>query len=150
MKKTIAIINGPNINMLGIREVQFYGHDEWKYIQKNIEDVSKELDVDLLFFQSNSQGDIVDFIQENMFNISGIIINPAGYSSIGYPILDAIMIRNIPFIEVHLSNIFSRGEWHAKSIFAPKSVGQIVGFKGMGYELAVRAMIKHLENIKLE
>lgn len=92
------------------------------------------------FFQSNHEGAIIDFIQNHLTFLDGIVVNPASLSGTGYGILDALLAVNIPYVEVHLSNIYSREEWHQKSIFASKAVGQIVGFKGFGYELGLMAL----------
>lgn len=145
MKKVcIAIINGPNINMLGIREPEFYGKETLVSIEDKLKTLSSDLNVELLFFKSNHEGDIVDFIQHNMNGISGIVINPAAFTKAGYSIVDALTAIDIPFVEVHLSNIFSRGGWHAESIFTEKALGQIVGFKGHVYELGLRAIVNHI------
>lgn len=136
----IAIVNGANINLLGIREPEIYGKDTWDKIQSRLDQLSLELGVNLLYFQSNHEGDIVDFIQKNLEIIDGIIINPAGFSKTGYCILDAIEAKHIPYIEVHISNIFKRGGWHAESIFLEHANGQIIGLKDSVYELALRGM----------
>ncbi|HAN17199.1 MAG: 3-dehydroquinate dehydratase [Bacteroidetes bacterium GWC2_33_15] len=140
----IAIINGPNINMLGIREPEHYGNVQWKTIEQNL---TETFDTELLFYQSNHMGNIVDYIQSQYLKIDGIIINPASFSTIGYPILDAIKAINVPFVEVHISNIFSRGGWHSESVFLQDAVGVIVGFKNNVYSLAVQAILSYL-NIK--
>ena len=139
-KNTIAVINGANINILGDREPQFYGRTTLPEILRRLTKIGEELDYNILCYQSNSQGEIVDFIQENSTNIDGLILNPAGFSKTGYPILDVITAFKIPFIEVHLSNIFAREKWHAESIFAPYSLATICGFKARGYEFALKYM----------
>lgn len=137
---TIAVVNGPNINKLGIREPNFYGSETWASIELRLNELAAQLGVKLIFFQSNHEGFIVDFIQDNLENIDGVVINPAAYTKTGYAILDALTSIDIPFVEVHLSNIYLRGGWHAETIFAEKSVGLILGFKGMVYELGLRAI----------
>lgn len=137
---TIAVINGPNINILGIREPTFYGKETWDSIECRLKELAVELDVKVVFFQSNHEGAIVDFIQENLEAIDGVVINPAAYTNTGYAILDVLTSIDIPFIEVHLSNIFLRGGWHSESIFASKAIGQIIGFRGIVYDLALRAI----------
>ncbi len=143
---TIAIINGPNINILGIREPDFYGKELWTDIELRLKKKAAEVGVNLLFFQSNHEGLIVDFIQENLKRIVGIVINPAAYTKTGYAILDAITSIDIPFVEVHISNIYERGGWHSDSIFAEKALGQIVGFKGFGYDLGLMAISGFIKN----
>jgi 3-dehydroquinate dehydratase-2 len=137
---TIAVINGPNINILGIREPDFYGKETWNDIEMRLNDSSNQLDVALIFFQSNHEGYIVDFIQDNLGVIDGIVINPAAYTKTGYAILDAITATGIPFVEVHLSNIFKREGWHSESIFADKAIGHVIGFKGYVYDLGLMAI----------
>jgi 3-dehydroquinate dehydratase-2 len=143
-KKTLLVVNGPNLNFLGIREPGFYGTTTWEEIESGLRKVAADSGVELLVFQSNHEGAIVDFIQANMFSAAGVIINPAGYSKTGFSILDAIMIRPLPFIEVHLSNIYARGGWHAESVFTANALGCIVGFRGMVYDLALQALLNFI------
>ncbi|HEX3030294.1 MAG TPA: type II 3-dehydroquinate dehydratase [Clostridia bacterium] len=143
----ISVINGPNINMLGVREPQHYGSETWPDIEHRLENLAKEHGVDISFFQSNHEGAIVDYIQDNIYKIDGVVINPAAYTKTGYAILDALTSIKLPFVEVHLSNIFSRGGWHAESVFAEKAIGHVIGFRGYGYELGLMALMKHI-NIK--
>lgn len=144
-KKKIAIINGPNINILGKREPSVYGIEDWGSIEKKVKNVGELLNVELLFYQSNHEGDIVDFIQQNMEELSGVVINPAALSKTGYSILDALNAMPIPYIEVHLSNIISRGGWHSESIFTETAMGFIMGLKGYVYELGIQAIDHYLE-----
>lgn len=141
---TVGIINGPNINMLGVREPGIYGTERWDSIEEKLKCLAEEIGVNLLFFQSNHEGEIVDFIQENIDEFSGIVINAAAYTKTGYAILDSLMAVNIPYIEVHLSNVFSRGEWHSESIFAQNAIGHVSGFKGYVYELGLRAINNYI------
>jgi len=149
-KMVIGVINGPNMNLLGKREPMHYGNQSWDFIQGDMERTATELNCSLLFFQSNHEGEIVDFIQENMNEMQGIIINPAGYSKTGYAILDAIKAIDVPFIEVHMSNIFSRGEKHSDTVFCEDAIGNIIGFRGNSYLLALRAMVDYLHDMGLE
>jgi 3-dehydroquinate dehydratase II len=142
----IGIINGPNINMIGIREPEIYGRETWYVIEERLKNLAAKMEIELIFFQSNVEGFIVDFIQENLESLNGIIINPAAYTKNGYAILDALTAINTPFVEVHLSNIYSRGGWHSESIFAEKSIAHICGFKGFGYDLGLRGLIEYLKN----
>lgn len=143
--KKIAIINGPNINTLGKRETALYGAETWNSIEEKIKMLGKRLLVELTFFQSNHEGDIVDFIQKNMDELSGAVINPAALSKAGYSILDALNSMPIPYVEVHLSNIVSRGGWHAESIFTETAVGFVMGLKGYVYELGLQSINHYLE-----
>lgn len=143
-RKTIALINGPNINLLGIREPQVYGRETLSDIENRTKSLAQELSVDIVLYQSNHEGQIVDFIQENMFILDGVIINPAAYTKAGYAILDALTAIDIPFIEVHLSNIFSRETWHSESIFSSKAIGVVCGLKGFSYELGLRGLVNYI------
>ena len=143
-KNKIAIINGPNINILGKREPTVYGIEDWDSIENKVKALGQQIQVELLFCQSNHEGDIVDFIQENMDELSGVIINPAALSKMGYSILDALNALPMPYIEVHLSNIVSRGGWHSESIFTETAVGFIMGFKGYVYELGLQSINHYL------
>ena len=142
--KTIAVINGPNINILGIREPEIYGYENWKSIEEHLLELEVDLDIHLIFFQSNHEGAIVDFIQENLSSIDGVVINPAAYTKTGYAILDALTSIEIPFVEVHLTNIFLRGGWHSETIFSGKSIGHINGFRGYVYHLGILAINYYL------
>ncbi len=148
--KKIAIINGPNINILGRRETHIYGNEDWKSIQEKLNAIGKKIQVQLMFYQSNHEGDIVDFIQQNMDELSGIVINPAAFTKTGYSILDALKARPIPYIEVHLSNVVSRGGWHSKSIFTEEAVGFVMGLKGYVYILGLQSINYYLEEEKNE
>jgi 3-dehydroquinate dehydratase-2 len=144
-KKRIAILNGPNINILGKRELSVYGIEDWDSIENKVKVLGKELQVELLFCQSNHEGAIVDFIQKNMDELAGVVINPAALSKTGYAILDALNALPIPYVEVHLSNIVSRGGWHSESIFTETAIGFIMGLKGYVYELGLQSINHYLE-----
>lgn len=144
----IGVINGPNINILGKREVRIYGKESWDKIEEKLKLLGKTLNLELLFYQSNHEGEIVDYIQTHMDDLDGIIINPAAFSKTGYSILDAINANNLPYIEIHLSNIFFRGGWHSESIFTEDAIGFIGGFQGYGYELALRGIHQFLDRQK--
>jgi 3-dehydroquinate dehydratase II len=141
----VLVINGPNLNFLGIREPGVYGAETWGQIENRLQGIADNHHIGLSVFQSNHQGVLVDHIQAHMLSVSGIIVNPAGYSSTGYALLDALMIVPVPFIEVHLSNIYARGDHHAITIFSKYAAGTISGLKGLGYELALRALIQQLK-----
>lgn len=145
MRKKIAIINGPNINILGKREPFVYGSEDWISIEHKVEKLGRKINTELLFYQSNYEGDVVGFIQNNMYELSGAVINPAAFTKTGYSILDAFNALPIPYVEVHLSNIVSRGGWHSESIFTETAVGFIMGLKGYVYELGLLSIHHYLE-----
>ncbi|UED66668.1 3-dehydroquinate dehydratase [Brevibacillus sp. HD3.3A] len=141
----IAIVNGPNMNLLGLRETGIYGTVTWKQIEDRLNKLAGEWQVDVLFFQSNHEGEIVDFIQQQLHALDGVVINPAGFSKTGYSILDALTAVGIPYVEVHMSNIFERGGWHAESIFFANAVGHVIGLKANVYELGLRGIMQHVK-----
>lgn len=141
----VAVINGPNINILGIREPEVYGLTTWESIENALKALAKELHIDIDFFQSNHEGDIVDYIQANLFKLDGVVINPAAFTKTGYSILDALTAIDIPFIEVHLSNINARENWHSETIFASKASGHINGFQDYSYQLGLLGLFNVLK-----
>lgn len=149
-EKTIGIINGPNINLLGIREPEAYGNVTWEQIETRLQKQAGKLGVKLIIFQSNHEGELVDFIQEYLEDLDGVVINPAAFTKAGYSILDALTATDLPFVEVHLSNIFARGGWHAETIFAKKAVGHINGFQSDVYELGLQGICRYLAKTDLE
>lgn len=140
----LLLIHGPNLNMLGVREPDKYGKENFEDINKNLYAYCFKLNIELEIFQDNCEGAIVTKIQEAYNNFDGIIINPAAYTHTSIAIRDAIVAVNIPTIEVHLSNIHAREEFRKNSYIAPVCIGQISGFKSNSYKLAVDAMIDYL------
>ena len=140
----ILVINGPNINMLGIREPGIYGKQTFADLLALIEKTALEEGLHIEQFQSNHEGAIVDKIQECYGKINGIVINPAAYTHTSVAIRDALAAVKIPTVEVHLSNIASRDEFRHNSLTLPVSLGVIAGFGANGYLLALRALAAHL------
>lgn len=134
----ILVIHGPNLDLLGRREEGIYGNDTIDDINSVLEKASKEKDVDIEAFQSNHEGDIVDKIRDS--DASGIIINPAAYTHTSVAIRDALSAKNVPAVEVHLSNIYAREEFRHRSLIAPVAVGQISGFGSKSYVLGLEAI----------
>ena len=137
--KKILIVNGPNLNLLGVREPGIYGNDSLESINKNLEKRASELKCSVEFFHSNCEGEIIDKLHAAMGVFDSIIINPGAYTHYSIAIRDAISAIKIPTIEVHLSNIYDREEFRHKSVIAPVCAGQIAGFGALGYELALIA-----------
>jgi 3-dehydroquinate dehydratase II len=138
----ILVIHGPNLNLLGSREAGIYGHNTLEDLNRQIIELSRELGLDTGFFQSNSEGAIVDAIQANDYDL--LIINPAAYTHTSIAIRDAIAAVGKPAIEVHISNIYRREEFRHNSFISGIAVGQISGLGTEGYLLAVRAAKKLL------
>jgi 3-dehydroquinate dehydratase-2 len=136
----LLVIHGPNINLLGTREPETYGALTMQEINTKLENLAKQHKVELEFFQSNIEGEIVTRIQESE-NFAGIIINPAAYTHTSVAIRDALAAIKIPAIEVHISNIYKREEFIHSSLTAPVCLGQISGFGAKSYELALMSFI---------
>jgi 3-dehydroquinate dehydratase-2 len=146
----IKVIHGPNLNLLGVREVNIYGPMKLDDINNNMEAFAKQNGFDIEFYQSNHEGDIVDAIQESLNDgTDGIIINPAAYTHTSVAIRDAIAGVNLPTIEVHISNTAKREEFRHKSLISPVVAGTITGFGPYSYHLALIAMIQILTEIKM-
>ena len=142
--KTILVIHGPNLNMLGKREPDIYGHTTLSEIDSDLKKLGKKLGLKVETFQSNHEGEIVDQIQNAAKTVCGIIINPAAYTHTSIAIRDALLSLDIPIIEIHLSNIYNREKFREKSLIAPVCLGQISGFGSFGYQLALRAINNYL------
>ena len=145
MRNKVFIINGPNLNMLGMREPETYGYETLADIEALCENDAASLALDIDFRQSNTEGEIVTWIQEARNEANGIIINPAAYTHTSVAIMDALLAVELPTIEVHLSNIYKREAFRHHSYISRASVGVICGFGGTGYALALRAMAQLLE-----
>lgn len=139
----ILVINGPNLNMLGVRKKEHYGSDTLKSIEEYVLDnIDNKYRVE--FFQSNIEGELINKIHETYDNgYIGIIINPGAFTHYSYAIRDAIEAVQLPAVEVHLSNIHAREEFRRESVIAPVCVGQICGLKKEGYILAAQYLIKN-------
>ncbi|MEW6170102.1 MAG: type II 3-dehydroquinate dehydratase [Candidatus Omnitrophota bacterium] len=138
--KKILVIHGPNLNLLGQREVGMYGKTTLKEIDKKLKQIAKKEKVTLKIIQSNHEGEIVDEIQSaKSEGFSAILINPAAYTHTSVAIRDAIAARNLPTVEVHLSNIYSREEFRQKSLISGVSTGQICGFGPNSYYFGLLA-----------
>ncbi|GHU94990.1 3-dehydroquinate dehydratase [Clostridia bacterium] len=135
----IVVINGPNLNMLGIREPEKYGTQTIEEINAKVERISDSLNVSITFFQSNSEGEIVTMIQ-NSSQYDGVILNAGAYTHYSIAIRDAITSINTPVVEVHLSNVFAREEFRHKSVISAVCSGTISGFGADSYILALYAL----------
>lgn len=141
-KKKIAVINGPNLNLLGSREPDIYGNVTLKQINDELSKMAKKNKVEIEFHQSNQEGEIVEIIQKFDKDVGCIIINPAAYTHTSVAIRDAFSAMKIPVIEVHLSNIHAREDFRKHSYIAPVAEGQISGFGPYSYILALHAALR--------
>tara|TARA_B100000700_G_C14354254_1_gene538569 strand:+ start:108 stop:548 length:441 start_codon:yes stop_codon:yes gene_type:complete len=146
MNKKIIIINGPNLNLLGIREKDIYGQDTLDEIKIKCEQIAKEKNLEIVFFQSNNEGEIINKIHQIENNFDGLLINPAAFTHSSIAILDSLRAINKPKIEIHLSNIYSREEYRKKSITSEGVDGLICGFGGYSYILGIEAIAKLIYN----
>ena len=140
--KKIIIINGPNLNLLGNREDDIYGKDSLDKIKSDCEKKGIEKNLEIIFFQSNNEGEIIDKIHEVNDKFDGLIINPAAFTHSSIAILDSLRAINKPKIEIHLSNIYAREEYRKKSITSEGVDGLICGFGGNSYLLGIEAICK--------
>ena len=145
MSTKVLILNGPNLNMLGTREVEIYGHDTLGDIEAKTVTRAAELKMEIDFRQSNSEAELVNWIQEAQGAVDGIIINAGAYSHTSIAILDALKMVDMPIIEVHLSNIFQRESFRKESYVSGAAQGLIAGFGATGYLLAAEAMGQLIE-----
>ena len=135
----IALIHGPNLNLLGVRDPDTYGKDDFDSVNRKITAHAKYLGVEVTIQQSNSEGAIVDFVQEAMRDAHAIVINPGAYTHYSYAIRDAIADSRLPTVEVHLSNVQAREDFRRHSVISPVTTGQVVGFGPYGYLMALSA-----------
>ena len=145
--KKILLINGPNLQLLGVREPEIYGHETLAQIVEDLRTRAAAQGVELADFQSNSEGAIADRIAAALTDgTEGIIINPAAYTHTSVAIRDTLAAVRIPAVEVHLSNIHAREDFRARSLTAPVCRGVVAGFGAMGYRLALTALLESCEN----
>jgi 3-dehydroquinate dehydratase-2 len=143
--KKVLVINGPNLNMLGIREPGVYGTVSLSVIIQGLTELAEVLSVEIESFQSNHEGHIIDKIHEAFGTKDGILINPGAFTHYSYAIRDALSSVQLPTVEVHLSNIHKREEFRHHSVTAPVVIGQISGFGVQSYELGLRALLTHMQ-----
>ena len=142
---SVHVLNGPNLNLLGSREPEIYGTGTLADVERSCRALCEAVGVDLVFSQTNHEGEFVDRIQAAR-NSAGIVINPAGFSYSSVPVLDALKACTAPIVEVHISNVHARAEaWRARTRTSAAAVGVICGLGIAGYELALRYLLNHRE-----
>ena len=142
----ILLLNRPNLNMLGVREPEKYGNLTLNDIESKLISLANEQGIEIETFQSNHEGEIIDKIQ--LTDADGMIINAGGFTHTSVAIRDAISSKNLPSVEVHMTNIHAREEFRHKSLISGVSIGQVVGFKEKSYEFALLGLIDYIKNCK--
>lgn len=144
-KYSILVVNGPNLNLLGTREPEIYGHETIKDLENMLKKEADELNVDIECYQSNHEGDIVDKIQNSRNKVDFILLNAGAYTHTSVAIRDALAGIDMPFYEIHISNVHKREEFRHHSFLSDVAVGVIVGFGLDGYEFALRGAVRFLD-----
>ncbi len=144
----VLFVNGPNLNVLGKREPDVYGKQTLADIRESVEEAARKEGVEVVFFQSNHEGAIVDVLQEAREKADGVVINPGGFTHTSVAIRDALLYADLPTIEVHLSNPARREGFRKVSFVEDVVMGRICGFGGSGYLLALQALLRHLRRGK--
>lgn len=140
----IAVLNGPNLNLLGTREPEIYGRQSLKDIERGLRALAKELGVTVEFAQYNGEGQLIDRVHAWRGGAHGALVNAGAYSHTSLALRDALVAVAIPFVEVHLSNIYAREPERQRSMLSSAAVGVVCGFGAVSYELGLRAMVAHL------
>lgn len=140
----IAVLNGPNLNLLGTREPSLYGHTTLADIERSLRAVGRELGTDLDFAQHNGEGELIDAIHAMRGRVDGAVVNAGAYSHTSLAIRDALASVSVPFVEVHVTNVYAREPERRHSMLASAAVGVVCGLGAYGYELALRGLVQTL------
>ena len=140
----IAVLNGPNLNLLGTREPALYGRETLADVESRLRDVAKELKIDVSFAQENGEGALIDAVHELKGKVQGAVVNAGAYSHSSLALRDAFLAVEIPFVEVHVTNVFAREPERRHSMLAPAARAVLCGFGAYGYELALRGLVASL------
>lgn len=140
----IAVLNGPNLNLLGTREPELYGHETLEDLERRLRVVGKELRVELEFAQHNSEGDLIERVHAMRGRVQGALVNAGAYSHTSLALRDAFVGIALPFVEVHITNVYARERERRHSTLASAAVGVVCGLGVLGYELALRGLVAHL------
>jgi len=144
----VALVNGPNLNLLGTREPALYGRATLPAIEKTLRLLGRELGVELAAMQSNHEGALIDYIQSLRGSCAGVLINAGALTHTSIALRDALLAVELPFVEVHLSNVLAREGFRARSYLADVALGVISGFGAASYELGLRALVGHLRSLR--
>lgn len=140
----IAVLNGPNLNLLGTREPELYGHETLGDIERRLAGIARELGVDIEFAQRNGEGELIDLVHAMRGRVHGALVNAGAYSHTSIALRDALVGASVPFVEVHLTNIYAREPERRHSMLAPAAVAMVCGLGAYGYEVALRGLVARL------
>jgi 3-dehydroquinate dehydratase-2 len=140
----IAVLNGPNLNLLGTREPERYGHETLEDIEHRLRQIGTELRVDLEFSQFNGEGELIEAVHAMRGHVNGALVNAGAYTHTSLALRDAFVGVGVPFVEVHITNIYARERDRRRSMLASAAVGVVCGLGVLGYELALRGLVAHL------
>ena len=140
----IAVLNGPNLNLLGTREPELYGRETLGDIERRLTAVAGELGVEIEFAQRNGEGELIDLIHAMRGRVQGALVNAGAYSHTSIALRDALVAASVPFVEVHLTNIYAREPERRHSMLAPAAVAMVCGLGAYGYEVALRGLVARL------
>lgn len=143
----ILVLHGPSLNLTGFREPDIYGKKPLEGIDEDIKNAADKLGIEVRILQSNSEGILIDTIQEHRKWAEAIVINPGALSHYSIALRDALVSVRLPIVEVHLSNVHAREEFRRRSVISPVTIGQIVGFGGFGYEMAMNAILNMMSEV---
>jgi 3-dehydroquinate dehydratase-2 len=140
----VAVVNGPNLNLLGTREPEVYGHETLEDVERRLRQVANELRVEIEFAQHNGEGALIDAVQALRGRVDGALVNAGAYSHTSLALRDALVGVAMPFVEVHITNVYARERERRRSMLASAAVGVVCGLGVFGYELALRGLVSHL------
>jgi 3-dehydroquinate dehydratase-2 len=140
----IAVLNGPNLNLLGTREPALYGRETLADVETRLRDVARELEVEVSFAQENGEGALIDAVQALRGKVQGVVVNAGAYSHTSLALRDAFLATELPFVEVHVTNVYAREPERRHSMLAPAARAVLCGFGAYGYELALRGLVASL------
>lgn len=141
---SLGVLHGPNLNLLGQREPAVYGHDDLETINRRVAERASELGIEISFFQSNTEGELVEWVQRTGSQCDGLLVNAAAYTHTSVALRDALRAVAVPFVEVHLSNVFAREPFRHRSLLSDMAVGLVVGFAADSYLLALDGIVAYL------
>ncbi len=142
----LAVVNGPNLNLLGTREPGIYGRETLADVEASLSSVAGALNIEVEFLQRNSEGDLIDFVHGMQGRVQGAVVNAGAYSHTSLALRDAFAAVDVPFVEVHISNVHAREPERHRSMLAPLAIGVVTGLGAYGYELALRGLVARLNS----